>query len=334
MNTIRDVAKLAGVSVGTVSKVMNHQGNVKPELQDKVLQAVKALNYQANGIARSLRSSSTKTLAVLLADIMNPFQMALARGIEEVTYQHGYHILISSTKENPEIEHRNLRMFYEKRVDGLILCTTGRVNDDIRSIIQREIPVVLVDRPVLSLPVDIVADNNLLGMEMLVACLKDLGHHRIGIVHGNRDTIHGQLRYEGVVKALQIHGIPFVPELQVDGGFTYEGGYAAVQEFLNRGPLPTAFVSANNNMTAGILRACRDLGIKIPDDVSLVSFGDLEYSWNLITPSVTAVTQSPVMIGKKAAELILRRLTGQAEQDVSHIFMTPRLIVRESTAAV
>jgi LacI family transcriptional regulator len=329
--TIKDVARLAGVSVGTASNVMNNRGNVQHELRSKVWDAAGQLNYQANGIARSLRSSSTRTLGVLLADITNPFQMTLARGIEEVMYESGYHHLISSTQENPVIERTNLAVFYEKRVDGIILCTTGKVNDEIRSLVQRGIPIVLVDRPDPSLSLDMVADDNLLGTELLVNHLCELGHQRIGVIHGDLNTIHGRLRHEGVLKALGLHGIPVAPELHTEGGFSFDGGYSAVKRFFGLDHPPTALLSANNNMTAGVLRACRDLNIHVPNDVSVVSFGDLEYAWNLITPSITVVTQSPLAIGRKAAELILNRLNGESEHGVSHVFMAPQLIARESS---
>jgi LacI family transcriptional regulator len=332
--TIKDVAKAAGVSVGTASKVINDQGNVNPNKREKVMKAVSELNYRANGIARSLRSSSSYTIAVLLADITNPFQMMLARGIEEVSYKQGYHLLISSTMENPEIERQNLKMLHEKRVDGLILCTTGKANQELYSLLRGNVPVVLVDRPVMSLPVDTVADDNLLGMELLVEHLYDLGHRRIGFVGGDPDTIHGKMRYQGVVNAFEKHRLTLAPELHLEGSFTYEKGYEAVKYFFALDQPPSAILSANNNITAGILRACRDLDIRIPQDVSVVGFGDLEYSWNLITPSVTVVSQSPLMIGSKAAELVLKRLTSTENLSRTHLFLTPELLVRESSAAV
>lgn len=329
--TIKDVAKLAGVSVGTASKVINDQGNVNKELRDKVLKAVTDLNYRANAIARSLRSSSTFTLAVLLADITNPFQMMLARGIEEISYGRGYHLLISSTKENPDIERENLKMLYEKRVDGIILCTTGKANHELDSLLRQKVPIVLVDRPVMSLSVDIVADDNLLGMDLLVEHLYQLGHRRIGVVNGDQNTIHGKLRYQGVLNAFEKYRLGFAPELHVEGSFSYENGYHAVKYFFALDEPPTAILSANNNMTAGILRACRDLNIHIPKDVSVVGYGDLEYTWNLITPSVTVVTQSPLTVGRSAAELVLKRLTAIDEVPRTHLFITPELVVRESS---
>ena len=329
--TIKDVAKLAGVSVGTASKVINSQGNVAPEMREKVYRAVQQLNYSVNRVARSLRSSSTNTVAVLLAEVTNPFQMTLARGIEEVMYKNGYHLLISSTKEDPEIERENLKMLYEKRVDAIIVCTTGEADAEIRSILQRNVPIVLVDRPVLTLPVDIVADNNLLGMELLVKYIFELGHRDIGVVHGNLNTIHGRLRHQGVINGLELYELNTPPEHQVVGDFKYEGGYNAVQHFFSLERPPTAIICANNNMTAGVLRACRDLNILIPQDVSVVSYGDLDYTWNLITPSVTVVTQSPLEIGRKSAELVLQRLSDKNIPGLSHLFLTPELIVRESS---
>ncbi|GIP31406.1 LacI family DNA-binding transcriptional regulator [Paenibacillus sp. J2TS4] len=330
--TIKDVAKRAGVSVGTASKVINGGGNVKPELKERVRRAVKELNYLPNAVARSLKSSNTHTVAVLLADVTNPFQMTLAKGIEDVMYKRDYQLLISSTKENVEIERKNLMMLYEKRVDGIIVCTTGQANDEIRAIIRRHIPVVLVDRPVYSLATDIVADNSMVGMELLVQHLVELGHRRIGVVHGDLNTIHGKIRHDSVQKALERFQLPMVPELQYTGGFSYSGGASALEHFIALDDPPTALLSANNNMTAGIMKACRHRDIHIPDDMTLVSFGELEYNWNLITPSVTHVSQSPLIIGQKAAELLLNRLQNEGKEEVSHVFYTPELIIAESSA--
>lgn len=332
--TIKDVSKLAGVSVGTVSKVINKEGKVRPELQERVLKAIEKLNYRPNAVARSLKSSTTNTLAVLLGDITNPFQMTMAKAIEDVMNEHDYQLLISSTKENPDIERKKLKMLYEKRVDGLIICTTGKVNDEIRDLIERNIPIVIVDRPVTSISVDIVADNNLLGMEMLVKHLKDLGHTRIGVVHGDLDTVHGKIRHDAVVNAFDSFGIEYAEHYQYYGNFQYQGGYSAVEHFFSMAEPPTAILSVNNTMTAGILMACREKGIRIPQDVTLVTFGQLEYQWNLITPSLTYVSQSPALIGANAAEMIIRRLKNPDQTEVSHVFITPELVIGESSSSI
>lgn len=330
--TIKDVARLAGVSVGTASKVVNGEGRVGPELQAKVREAVSRLNYHPNAVARSLKSAHTRTVAVLLGDLTNPFQMTLAKGIEEVLYEHDYHLLICSTKENPQTERNNIRMLREKRVDGVIACTTGRANEELRELIGEGIPLVLVDRPVPPLPVDIVADDALKGMELLVRHLAGLGHRRIAAVHGDPGSLHGALRRDGMAKAMAGCGLELPPERQFAGGFTFEGGRQAVDAFFRLSEPPTAVVSANNNMTAGLLRACRDRGLRIPRDLSIVSFGGLEYTWNLITPSVTYVSQAPLTIGRKAAELVLRRLRKEAAEP-ARILLTPELIAGESSGS-
>ncbi len=215
----------------------------------------------------------------------------------------------------------------KKRVDGIIVCTTGKVNDEIRTLIDRQIPIVLVDRPVLSVPADIVADNNMLGMELLTRHLVELGHWRIGVVHGDIHTVHGKIRHDGIISAFSAYGIPLSEENQFYGNFQYIGGYEAVAYFFSQDEPPTAILSVNNNMTAGIVMACREKGIRIPEDLTLVTFGQLEYQWNLITPSVTYVSQSPLTIGRKAAEIILRRLNDRDQNEVSHVFI--KRVVRQ-----
>lgn len=304
-STIRDVAKLAGVSIGTVSKVINKQGNVQGDLQQKVKEAIKALNYSPNMIARSLKSSISRTIAVILSNITNPFQMALAKGIEEVAFNNDYRVIICSTNEDPETERKNLKMFYEQRVDGIILCSTGKVNDELHSLIERNVPIVLVDRPIYQLNVDIVADDNEIGMRKLIAYLYEIGHRKIGVVHGDLNTIHGKLRYKAALQTLKEYGI--LTNYQYIGDFTYEGGQRGLEHFLSLKEQPTAILSSNNNMTAGILKASQRLKIQIPDQFTLVSFGELEYLWDLILPKVTSVIQSPKKIGREAALILLKK---------------------------
>jgi|SRR5699024_10391180 len=329
--TIKDVAELARVSVGTASKVINKKGNVSAGSQLKVDKAIKQLRYSPNEIARGLRSSSTKIIALLLADYTNPFQMMLAKGIESITYDNGYQIIISSTRENSDIEKQYLSMLYKQRVDGVIICTTGKANNAIKRIMNSKTPIVLVDRPIYEFPIDIVADNSEIGTRLLVEHLLDLNHERIGIIHGNKQTIHGELRMKGFLKALHKNDVEESNNLQYDGNFAYEDGVKAVRKFSNLSSPPTAVISSNNNMTAGLMHECNRLGINIPNDLSVVSYGNLEYSWDLIKPRITYVSQSPFNIGEIAAKLIFKRLHKEKINQQIHRFLTPEIKIREST---
>ncbi|WP_010281213.1 LacI family DNA-binding transcriptional regulator [Bacillus timonensis] len=328
--TIRDVAELAGVSLGTASKVINNTGNVQIELKDKVNAAIKALQYSPNMIARSLKSSVSKTIAVLLSNLTNPFQMTLAKGIEEVIFEKDYLFIISSTNENPTIERKNLQMFYEQRVDGIILCSTGHVNEEIISLAERNIPIVLVDRPISHLPVNIVADDNFIGMEKLVTYLYELGHKEIGVVHGDLNTIHGRIRHKAVLQSLVKYGLS--TRHQYIGDFTYKGGQNAVDYFLSTTNVPTAIITSNNNMTAGVLKACQNYKITIPEQLTVVSFGELEYEWDLIVPKVTSVVQSPREIGKKAATILLEQLKNGGHHQNIQIFIEPEIVIGNSSS--
>lgn len=330
--TIKDVAKLAGVSIGTASKVINHKGRVAPELQAKVHAAVRELHYRPNAIARSLKSSSSRTVAILLGNITNPFQMTMAKGVEEVTYAGDYQLLISSTKEEPDVERKKLQLLHEKQVEGVIICSTGKANEEIGNLVRSNLPIVFVDRPIYRFQADNVADDCMVGMEQLVRHLYECGHRSIGVVHGDLNSIHGKMRHDAVLKALASFGLEIRPEWHVHGGFTFEGGIAAVHRLLGKPSAPTALLSANNNMTAGMMHGCRERGIRIPDDVSLVSFGGLEYNWNLITPTVSHIRQSPLEIGKKAAELLISRISGAAETAPVELLLKPAFIRGDSSA--
>jgi LacI family transcriptional regulator len=171
-------------------------------------------------------------------------------------------------------------------------------------------------------------------MELLVKHLYEYGHRRIGVINGDESTIHGRMRSQGVMNAFEKYRLELPPELHLSGSFSYSSGYEAVSHFFSLEEPPTAILSVNNNITAGVLRACRDQNIDVPKQVSVVGFGDLEYSWNLIVPSVTVVTQSPLLLGRKAATLLLNRLTLTEVQPRTHLFFTPELIVRDSSAPI
>lgn len=330
-----DVARRAGVSSATVSKAMNGRGYVSELVKQRVFEAVAALNYQPNGIARSLRSAKTNTIGLILSDIANPFMMAMARSIEDTVLEHGFNLLFSSTGEDPARERTGLQLFVEKQVDGIIVASTGRAAEAIRAVQDRRIPVVVVDRRVPDLESDMVVDDNRAGVKQLLAHLYGSGHQRVGILHGNLDLPTGCERHEGAMDGLKALDLDPDPRLMYFGNFTVQGGHEGTRAFLALPAevRPTAIMAANNLMAAGAFRALREANLAIPKDMALVSFGELDYYWQLQWPPLTVMVQSPHEMGLRAATLLLQRIQQKRTAKPQTVVLSPKLIVRGSCGA-
>ncbi|WP_158087361.1 LacI family DNA-binding transcriptional regulator [Pantoea rwandensis] len=332
--TIKDVANLAGVSLGTASKVINGDPTVSPRRKALVMNAIANLGFSPNSIAQNLRTSNSRTLSVLLANITNSFQMALAKGIEEVAVTHHYNLAISSTNESVNKELDSLDMFERNRSDGIIICSTGQTREKICSLIQRNIPVVMMDRYVPDIPCDYVGDDFPLAIEMALQHLQSLGHKRIGILHGDQSTYHGSYRYEQALLKMEKLGIAYDPAFHTHGTYTHEQGGRAFRQLMGQSVPPTALLAVNNMQCAGAINEAKSLGITIPHDVSLILINENNFMWDMISPRITMVTQSPLQIGMQAANTIFERINGRHASDYETTLLTPGLIVRESTRAI
>lgn len=332
--TMKDVANLAGVSLGTASKVINGDPTVSDRRKKLVLNAIATLGFSPNSIAQSLRTSNSRTLSVLLANITNSFQMTLAKGIEQVAAANNYNLAISSTNELVTKELDSLDMFERNRSDGIIICSTGKTQEKICALLERDIPVVMVDRYVPGIPCDYVGDDFPLAIEIALQHLQSLGHRRLGILHGDQNTYHGAYRYEQALKKMDKLGIEYDASLHAHGPFTYEQGENAFLKLMRQPSPPTAILAVNNMQCAGAINQAKKVGINIPADVSLILINENNFMWDIISPRVTMVTQSPLAIGIHAANIIFDRLQGRDAQSFTTTLLAPGLVVRESTRAI
>lgn len=330
MPTIKDVAEKAGVSVATVSYVINGTRKVAPETAARVRQAMEELGYQLNGIARSLRTRITYAIGVLVSDITNPFFATLVRGIEDKASEEGYHVIVCNSDEDPKKEDSYIRILYQRRVDGLIIAPTrDGQSSALHELTKQKVPVVLVDRKAKGLLADAVLSDNFGGAFKATSHLIDRGHCRIGIVLGIPGATTTEERFAGYCKALEDAGIPFSEKLVAWGGYRTEGGQRAVAQLLSLDNPPTAIFSTNNQMTVGALCELFARGIKIPNDVAVVGFDDLEWA-EIFMPSLTVVAQKPYEIGHCACELLFARIKGVVEK-FREIRIPVELRVRGST---
>jgi DNA-binding LacI/PurR family transcriptional regulator len=327
--TAKDVAKYAGVSVATVSRVTNKRETVSPEIRAKVLQAIEALGYQPSRTAQRLRAKRGHVIGVVISDIQNPFFTAVVRGIEDVAYQHGYSLILCNTDEDSAKEHLYLDVMRAEAVAGVILATTVEDNSNVGHLIESRIPVVAIDRHLNDPRVDSVMIDSVYGTLEAMAHLIALGHRRIGLICGPLTITTMRERRDGYVLAHQRYGLPVSAELMRFGSLKQEGGCASAQELLRLPSLPTAIFVANNLMTLGALHAIRERELRVPQDISVVSFSDLPWA-SLLQPPLTAVSQPDYELGQKAAELLVERLA-HPSKPVSHLQLDLKLIVRGSS---
>lgn len=326
--TIKDIAEKLGVSVATVSRALNNTGYVNEETRKKIIEVADALGYERY---KERETSKTKTnlVGVIVSDITNPFFTQIVRGIEDVLSCSGYSLLLCNADENIEKEIHYLKVLQDKNVDGIILVPAGGDHKGIKDIVNRGIPLVLVDRLINGLDVDAVIIDNVSGAYEGVSHLILEGYRRIGIIVGPLEVMTAKERLEGYKRALHDNGIEFDETLVEFGRYTQDGGYKAAKNLIRR-EKPDAIFVTNNVMTTGALLAIKELGLKIPDEIGIVGFDDLEWA-PLMDPPLTTISQPIYSIGTTSAQLLLRRLGRSQKLRKEVVILKPALIIRESS---
>lgn len=332
MATMKDVAGRARVSVSTVSHVLNGTRKVAGETQEAVLAAIGELGYQPNLLAKSLKTSRTFTVGLLISDIQNSFFTSVVRGIEDIALRRGYHLFLCNTDEDAAREDEYIRELAKKRVDGLIVASAAPRHDHARRLKDLAIPFVLMDREVEGIEADVVRLDNRMGTRLVADHLVGLGHERIGMVSGPLNKASGHERYQGLGVALAGLGVGMDDSMVRFGDFRTDSGRRGAAELLRMPEPPTAIVAANNKMTLGALLAVRESGVRIPDGVSVVGFDDMEWA-PLADPPLTTLAQPAYEMGAEAIKLLLARIEDGPVDEPERVLLEPRLIIRASTAA-
>lgn len=331
--TQRDVARLAGVSQATVSKALGGQHAAVPAATlERVLAAAEQVGYRVDGTARNLRRQRTETLAALIPDITNPFYPALVRGIQEVADREGYNVVTYNTDGHVDKELRFVEAAQTARVDGLIVTPFHLTSGELQSLVTTGTAVVVIGRVTdhpQRIPLDCVYVDHPAGAGAVIDHLVDRGHERIGLLAGESDNLVGLPRRTGFLDAMRRHGIKVDESSMVESPFTEEGGYQAAQTLFDRNR-PTALAAANDLIAFGALRALRERGLRVPEDVALTGFDDIPAA-RLVTPALTTVSQFQGRIGTRAAELIITRLRGEAPDHGVVEELPFELTIREST---
>jgi len=328
-----DVARLAGVSRATVSYVMNDPANnrvpISEETRKRVLDAIEDLGYQVDARAQALRSGDTKTIGVLLPIYENPFFWQILRGISEEAEAFGYSLLLAHNSMTPEQENQSIKELAEQRVDGMIMLIgfkllTEQVKDQLRNSSH---PVVEISGTASEF--DYVHQDYGSGTRALMSHLIELGHKRTGFVYGVTIPAQGFDRLNAYQEALEKAGLPYDETLVYHCGELMEDGYQATQELLKKTNPPTALIAINDLLGMAAIRAASDMGLRVPDDVSIAGFDDIPFT-NFIVPRLTTVAGNPKQNGRDAVRLLLKRLN-DPDRPKEVIAGGGELHIREST---
>ncbi|MCX5108126.1 LacI family transcriptional regulator [Streptomyces sp. NBC_00378] len=326
MTSIKDVAAQAGVSVATVSRVLNSHPSVSPDARTRVLAAVDALGYRPNAVARSLRTDQTRTLGLVISDVLNPYFTELARFVEEEARALGYSVIIGNADERPELQDHHVRTLLDRRIDGLLVSPADGDSPLMADVARAGTPMVFVDRWMPGVDVPVVRADGRHAIRDLVAHLYALGRRRLAIIAGPAATTTGDERVEAFREALRAHELG-LPEVYIgQGDFQADSGRRVTEGFLALPEPPEIVFAADNLMALGALDAIRAAGLRVPQDIGLAAFDDIP--WFVHTdPPITAIAQPTGELGRAAVRALVDIVEGRSPQSVT---LPARLVVRRS----
>ncbi len=332
--TIKDIARMANVSHTTVSRALNNKSRIKNETKNKILAIASELNYQPNFIARSLVMKKTKTLGLVITNIANPFYTELAQGIEATVRGLGYNIIFCSTHSDLSTEKHYIDMLRSKGVDGIIFSSAHMDDPNILFLAEEAFPIVLVNRrtyhPIVREKVDYVGIDNILGGFLAVEHLIRLGHQRIGIIGGSSESSVGFERLEGGKRALSTYGLEAMGDYFLEGDFLKGSGYRGGKEFLKMAEPPTAIFATNDYMALGTYQAIVEEGQKVPENIALIGFNDIEFT-AIKGVELTTIGQKKYEMGALAVKILVEKIEGgESKPSTKEIFLKPELIIRKT----
>jgi LacI family transcriptional regulator len=333
--TLRDVASAAGVHPATASRALNPGTRllVSEETAQRVTEAAERLGYRPNSVARSLRTRRSHSVGVLIPDLNNPLFPPIIRGIEDRLAEHGYVALIGNTDADPGKERLVFDQMRARHVDGFVLATATLNSPILDEAAAAELPVVLMNRIAQDYPFSSVSVDNEQGVRAAVAHLVSLGHRRIGHIAGPQDVSTGAARLRGYQEAMRSHGLTVeAGDVVYATGYTVEEGLRCARELLEDGTELTAVVAANDMLAVGCYGALDALGLRCPEDLSVVGFNDMRFV-DRLHPPLSTVRFPHYQVGTEAARLLIERIES-GESPVKILFLAPELVARGSTVAI
>jgi len=327
MATIVDVAKLAKVSVSTASYALNGSNKVSEKTREKVLQAAAKLNYRANSFAQNLKKNKTDLIALMVNDIVGPFYSELVKGIQDVASILGYNVMIFC--ESTIGKGSGYSFLKERLVEGAVILTFGITDEQVIELRQDGFPLVLLDRVINESDISSILIDNEKGARLAVQHLIELNHRKIGYISGSEHSHDNLERFNGYAETLKQNGITIDKRFVLQGDFTEKSGYLLLKNFLtDEQELPTAFFAANDEMAIGAIKAIKEKGLKVPEDISIVGFDDIPIS-EYIQPNLTTVRRPTYELGSIAAHVLFNLINGKTKS--STVTLDVELIERAST---
>lgn len=324
--TLKDVARKAGVSYQTVSRVINDQSYVKASTRERVLRVAKGLDYRPNRLAGSLRRKHSQAIGLVMSDIENVFFAEVVSGVEAEAVNRGYSVILTNSNEDVQREHQAVTTLVERRVDGMIIAPAEGNHEYLNAELPRSFPVVVINRLIEKIPFSAVLVDNQGGAYSATEYLIKEGHTRIGAVIGNLGLMTTRERLEGFRKALEAHGLACSPEWIRAGGLHPEGARQVALEILNARLRPTALFASSSKVTEGVMLALKDLGLRHGKDIGLIGFDS--FSWaSLFDPPLSVVAQPTYEIGRQAVGLLLDIIHGGIRRPRT-IRLPTRLVIR------
>lgn len=329
--TITDVAQAAGVSLMTVSRVMNNRPGVGEEMRQRILTLAEDMNFRPNQLARGLATQQTSTIGIVVPDITNPFFAQIVRGAEDMAFEQGYHIFLINTAEDMDRELEAYDSLWQKAIDGVILCSARLALDELESSITRFPAVVLFNRE-LPAPIAHIATMNIndsLGAQLAVKHFVAQGRKRIALVGGPVSSVSAQRRMDGYRAALKDAKLIFDPVLLEHCAPTMEGGMAATRAIFARRAKIDAILAFNDLVAIGVIQACREAGKQVPEDIMVIGADDIPFA-TVMQPKLTTIRVDLLALGRMAMETLLTLIRGHEEQQPPRLLINPELVLRES----
>ncbi len=331
--TIKDIAKLAGVSHTTVYRALNDKPRISDSTKERIISIAREFNYQPNVLAQSLVLGRTKTLGLVITTIVNPFYPELARGIEDAARSLGYNIILCCTNFDISLEKQYIDMLRSRGVDGIIFTSAHIHDPNITRLVKDRFPLILVNRRVYGDPmmdyIDYVVVENAKGGFLAIEHLIKMGHKRIGVISGSPGSSPAVERLEGARRAFTEYGLDPGELLVLEGDFLKSSGYEAAKKFLAMGDPPRAIFGINDYMALGALEAILDSGLRVPEDIALIGFNDIEFT-SLKGIEMTTIGQKKYEMGSIAVHMLLERIEGGDRDKARQITLEPDLIIRRS----
>lgn len=329
--TIADVAQAAGVSLMTVSRVMNNRPGVGEEMRQRILALAEDMNFRPSHLARGLATQQTSTIGIVVPDITNPFFAQIVRGAEDLAFEQGYHIFLINTSEDMDRELQAYDSLWQKAIDGVILCSARLALDELENSIMRFPAVVLFNRELATSTPNIatININDSLGAQLAVEHFVARGRRRIALVGGPVSSVSAQRRMDGYRAALKQAELVFDPVLLEHCAPTMEGGFTATQAIFARRARIDAILAFNDLVAIGVIQACRESGKAVPEDIMVIGADDIPFA-TIMQPTLTTVRVDLVAVGRTIMQTLLALIRCDGDQEPPQIVIAPELVVRES----